>query len=503
MKINNVVRRKWLAARCACSLRGVLFCGIALCSMPSASALTLGEAVALAQQNDPTYLAAQANLNIMRERANQAAAGLLPQLTASASTTDNRRDYGVSNRNTLEHYNSHNAQINLTQPLWHAEKFAAKAQAGLIVQQADYQLVAAQQDLLLRLAQAWLEIAQARATVVASISQMNAAQSQWQQVQRGVELGVLPQTELESARAKYDTAIADNAQAENEQSGKLAALERIIGAAHAAISDVSLLDSSALFKGEAALSHWLNLAATSPSVLAAQRAVEAAQEETRKQRAGHQPTLELVGSISKSAQGSGLTGGQSGFRSDMNTLGLQLNLPLFAGGGQNAKVREALAQQDKAEHEREAALRDTQLAIKRAWFSLQASQARLRAEQQAVKSTLLALRAAQSQKQLGIKADTDVLQAQQQYDAALLGSRKASIEALLSWLKLHATTGTLSEIELKKLEGMASSPAEAQPASASFSVVQHTNSTQAGVQSGCHVDEKSACLRLSTQLSAR
>lgn len=133
----------------------------------SAHALTLKEAVELAIVNDPTFLAAQANLNVSRERAAQAVAGLLPQLSVSANTTANRRRYAPHINPPpvnipLERFNSNAAEIKLTQPLWRHGSMIAMTQADLAVNQADFQLSAAVQDMLVRLAQAWFDTMQAR-----------------------------------------------------------------------------------------------------------------------------------------------------------------------------------------------------------------------------------------------------------------------------------------------------------------------------------------------------
>src|SRR5512140_3862465 len=122
-------------------------CLLALLTVQPATALTLKEAVALAMSNDPTFLAAQANLNVSRERADQAVAGLFPQLTASANTTDNHRRFGLHTNPPqtnvpTEHFNSNSAQLNLTQPLWRHSSMIAMTQADLTVDQADFQLSA-------------------------------------------------------------------------------------------------------------------------------------------------------------------------------------------------------------------------------------------------------------------------------------------------------------------------------------------------------------------------
>ena len=189
-----------------------------------------------------------------------------------------------------------------------------------------------------------------------------------------------------------------------------------------------------------------------PSLLAAQRALEAAEEEIRKQRAGHEPTLDLVASRSKTSQGSGLVGGQAGFTSIQDSLGLQLNLPLFSGGMVLAKTGEAIAARDKARYEREAALRNARLSARQAWFTWQSGHVRYLSARQQIRAAEMALKGAESAKKRGIKTELDVLKARQQQASARRDSRKALYDMLLSGFKLKAAAGELRGDDLSALD---------------------------------------------------
>lgn len=423
----------------------------------SACALTLKEAVELAIGNDPTFLAAQANLNVSRERAAQAVAGLLPQLSASANTIANRRRYTPHTNpppttTPMERYNSNAAQLNLTQPLWRHSSVIAMTQANLAVNQADFQLSAAAQDLLVRLTQAWFDTMQARDGMMSADAQVQAAQQRLELAQRGHDRGVLALTDVEDARAKFAQANAERAVAQSDLEIQLATLEQITGTAEHTPPLLSERFTLPPFDSNT-LELWLAQAeAGNPSLLAAQRALEAANEEVRKQRSGHEPTLDLVASYGKTAQGAGITGGQSGFDTRLGTVGLQFNMPLYAGGGQNAKVREALALQEKAVQELEAARRKARLDAKHAWYSWRSSQVRESSARQAAQAAELALKGAQSARARGVKADSDVLQAQQQHAVALRDWRKARYDAIISQVKLKAAGGQLSGDDLLALD---------------------------------------------------
>lgn len=428
-----------------------------LVAAASVPALTLKQAVELAMSNDPVFLAAQASLNVSRERARQAVAGLLPQLNASANTTANRRRYAPHTNPPptnipMERYNSNAAEIKLAQPLWRHGSVIALAQANLAVDQADYQLRAAAQDLLVRLTQAWFDTMQARDGMMSADAQVLTVRQRLELAQRGHEKGVLAQTDVEDARAKFEQANAELAVAQSDLEIKLATLEQIIGAAE--LTPPLLAEHFALmsFDGNT-LEPWLRQVETgNPSLLAAQRALDAANEEVRKQRAEHEPTLDLVASYGKNSQGVGISGGQTGFDTRMGTVGLQFNLPLYAGGGQNAKVREALALQEKAAQELEAARRKARLEAKQAWYGWRAGQVRESSARQELQSAELALKGAQSARTRGVKADTDVLQAQQRHAVALRDWRKARYDVVIHQVKLKAASGQLSSDDLLVLD---------------------------------------------------
>jgi len=420
-------------------------------------ALTLKEAVDLAYSNDPNFLAAQANLNVSRERATQALAGLLPKLTASANTNVNRRNYDLHSTTPViasptESFNSNSAQLSLTQPLWKQSGVIAFTQANLSADQSSYQLTAAAQELFLRLAQAWFDVMQARDGLLPTNAQVRVTHQQVEISEHGHDKGVLALTELEDSRAKYEQALADHAAAQSELEIKLASLEQIIGP----IEFVPPLMTDEVIAQKFAdhsLEEWLLQAETgNPNILAAQRALEAANEEIRKQRAEHEPTLDFIASYTSSAQGAGISGGQLGFNSRQSAIGMQFNMPLYAGGGQSAKVREALALKDKAMQELEIARRNSRLAAKQAWFSWRVSRVREISGLKTIQSTALALKGEQSARIRGVKSEHDVFLAEQQNATAVRDWRKARYDSILSQLKLKTACGQLSRDDLLALD---------------------------------------------------
>jgi outer membrane protein len=433
-----------------------LACSLSLVAA-GAGAQTFREAVELARNSEPAYLGLKANAAAAQERSKQAFAGLLPQVNATAATNVNRRDYhtrGSSTADAIDHYNSHNAQLSLTQPIIRPSNVIALRQAETAVSQADYQLVAAEQDLLAKLVQSWFDAMSARDSVLFTTRQAAATQQQWNILRRGVDLGTASAPAAEEARAKHEQALAEQISAEMEFQVRAAGLEQIIGPLHAFrppfLSSASRTED---FTGES-LDSWLERLERSPQVLAATHAVNAADDEIRKQRALYGPTLDLVGSYGKNSQQVGNFPGQAGYDIVTGTIGLQLNIPLFAGGGQYAKVTEAIALRDKARQELAAAQRAGRLAAKQAWYGWLGANARYAAGLQALRSAALTLRAAIVGIASGVKTDLDRLQAVVQVETARRDFNKARYDLVASFVRLKAVAGLVADDDVLRLERM-------------------------------------------------
>ncbi|MDZ4253580.1 MAG: TolC family outer membrane protein [Sulfuritalea sp.] len=438
-----------------CALVGLIYgaAGLGACHAQSLSSL-----LELARRSEPTYLSARTNVQAASARTDQAVGAMLPQVTASANTNTNIRDYEtLAATSTTEHgrYNSNSTQVNFTQPLWRYANVAGWQQAQAVQDQAQHQLAGAELELVAKLVTAWLDVLAARDGVLFTGQQAAAAQRQWEIIRRGAELGASSQPQVEEARAKYDQALSDAELARTEGEIKQAALEQLVGPLRqlnppfmrerAVLADVS----------KEKMETWLSAAETgSPFIMAATKAYEAADAEVRKQSAGHQPTLDLVLNYSRNRQAVGGFPGQAGYDVAQNAVGLQLNVPIFSGGTQSAKVDEAVAQKEKARLDIEAARRATVFAVKQAWYGWHSAYARARAGAQAVQAAQAALALARRGRANGLKTDLDVLQAEQQMHAAQRDFRKGRYDQVVAHVKLKAVAGALSTEDVMLLDAL-------------------------------------------------
>ena len=424
---------------------------LAMAHLP-VSALNLSQALELARHSDPSYLSAHVNRTGMRERQIQSEAALLPQVSISASGNATRRKYITRDSPfppAFDTYDSNNVQLTINQPIWRSSNRAAVTQARATVAQADFQLLAAEQDLLVRLMQGWFDWMLARDAVLAAQSQVVATEFQMKLTERAQSTGLASDLNLQEASMKYQQAHSDWLSAQTDQSVKLANLEQIIGpigeSPVPALSDQYMPPDPRSDKLEV----WLARAdAENPPVQAARRALQAAREEIRKQQAGHEPTLDFVATLGRNQQAAGSFPGQNGSDQRSRSFGLQLNIPLYAGGAVSSKVREAIAARDKAEQDVEAARRTARFNATQAWNVWLASHTRESAAQQGVKFWTSSLKAANTGQASGLKSGMDVVQASGQLYSALRDLQKTRYDKITSYLKLKAVVGQLQDQDL-------------------------------------------------------
>jgi outer membrane protein len=419
---------------------------------------SLGELFSIAQQSEPGYRSAQANVAAAHARTRQAMGAMLPQITATWNSKGNRRRYKTLNSPPSvlhDRYHSNGDEIRLSQALWRPADVAAWRQADENAAQANAQLDDAEQQLYLKVATAWFDLMESRDTVEFSAAQRDALHAQWNITRRAAELGAQGQPQADEAQAKYEEANADEASAELDVESKLAALEQWTGSADGLLQPYLRDDAHLpeLMGGD--LDEWLEQIDThSPALRAASNAIAAADAGVSQQRAGHQPTLDIVASYGDTDQAVGNFPGQTGYQIRQLAVGLQLNVPLYSGGTQSAKVTEAMAMRDKAYDELDAARRQAILKVKTAFFGWRAGKAKAAAARIKMRSAKSALAAAEKASSNGLKTDADVLAAQQEVAAARRDMRKGRYQQLTSYIQLRSTLGELSASDIDELDRM-------------------------------------------------
>lgn len=406
-----------------------------------------------AQRADPVLAAARANWLAVQEKAPQARAGLLPNVGFSASV--NANDVYNNTRSqppvvASGNYQTYGATISATQPIYRVQNVVAYDQARRVVEQADFTLASAQQDLIIRVAVAYFDVLLAQFNVELSVAQKAAVSEQLAQAKRNFEVGVATITDTNEAQANYDQIAAQEIAARNDLDNKVTALRAIIGRMPRELKKLGPgFDPTPPEPNS--LDVWLDRALKENlAVRVAQVNFDVATLEVDRQRAGHLPTLDLVGSLAASGA-NGSTANDLTFHARNAAIGLALNLPIYQGGFVDSKIREAVALQDSARDTLELARRNARFNAQVGYTGVNSSVATVRATAQAVQSAEVALQSNRLGQEVGVRTNLDVLNVQQAVFTQRRNLAQAYFAYLINTLRLKSAVGTLNELDLEEL----------------------------------------------------
>jgi outer membrane protein len=406
-----------------------------------------------AQLQDATYAAAKAQYIGAQEKLPQARALLLPSVNFGAGTHYNEvnTDYPTNPgfpAGRADFYD-YNYGVNVTQPLYRRQNDATYEQAKVQIKQAETQLSASAQDLMTRVAQGYFDVLLARFNLSTIRSQKTAVAEQLEQAKRNFIVGTATITDSREAQARYDLVVAQELGAENDLEVRNRALEQIVGKPVGRLAGLST-PVSLNAPQPADMDAWVEQAyRSSLQVALAQQSLEIAAQEIKKADAGHYPTLDAVGSLTDNYASNSTIG----IRSDVKALvvGVQLNVPIYQGGGISSRVREAVAAQERARQELEGARRSVAQQTRQAFLGVTSGLGQIKALQQAVGSTKLQLESTKLGQEVGVRTAVDVLNAEQQLTIAQRDLAQAVYNTIVNQLKLKAAVGKLAEADLAEI----------------------------------------------------
>jgi len=405
-----------------------------------------------ALDSDAKFAAARAQYAAIEQRVPQSFAALLPAVTLSANTTANDTE---SNTFSYQSYNSNGYTVNLTQPLFRWENNIAYGQSKVLVDQARAELELARQDLALRLSQAYFDVLFAEDAERTLASERRAIEEQLASANRRYELGTATITDVRDAKARFDLVRAQEIAASNEVASKREVLRAITNRPPGELVPLAeAVNLNAPVPDD--MEMWVQSAQSDGlAVVAGQAALEIARLETRKARAAHYPRLDISANYGESKSGTINTVGTD---LDEQSIGLQFSMPLYSGGAVVARQRETAQLLDKAHAELDSARRDSALNARQAYLNTTSGLAQVQALQEAMKSAETALQANQRGLELGVRANIDVLNAQQQLSVTERDLAKSRYDTLMALLRLKAAAGRLSENDVQEVNALLSSP---------------------------------------------
>jgi outer membrane protein len=323
-----------------------------------------------------------------------------------------------------------------------------------LLQQAAAQYEAAEQDLLVRVSQAYFDVLTSEDNLQLVQAQKKAVGEQLASAQRNFEVGTATVTGVRDAQARFDLTKAQEIAAENDLRIKRLALDLAVGLNNA--QPKRLAKNTQLVKPpEEDLNSWVAQSeSTSPSVKQAQLALEIASQEVNKAYAGHKPTVDAQLSYSGIRNVDGNATSTTGSHIFNPSAAIVLNMPLFAGFTTMYRVKETLALEDKARSDYENARRLTAQATRTAYFGLIAGLSQVKAYEAAEASSQSALDANKLGYSVGVNINIDVLNSQSQLYQTKRDLAKARYDVLVGNLKLRQAAGTLTPADLQPINDL-------------------------------------------------
>jgi outer membrane protein len=404
-----------------------------------------------AKASDPVYKSAQSFYSANVSKADQAKASILP--TANLSATASRSKFELDLGGVSRDYGTQSATLSATQPLYRPGNLASYKQGQASLEQAKAALSAAEQDLLIRVTQAYFDVLASQDSLTFVKAQKTAVAEQLAAAKRNFEVGTSTITDTREAQARYDLVLAQEIAAENDVRVKKFALDQVAGMTNA--QPKSLTSNLSLPVAPTDLDSWIAKAqAEHPNVLQAQVALDVATLEIERAKAGHKPTLDLFINYTPTLNIDGSAVSATGTRTNLAQAGVSFNLPLFAGNATQNRYRETVALEEKARNDLAAAKLAVSQATRVAYWGVVAGRGQVKALEAAEASSQSALDANRLGYQVGVRINIDVLNSQSQLFQTKRDLAKARYDVLVGDLKLRQASGGLKAEDLNTVNAL-------------------------------------------------
>jgi len=417
----------------------------------TAQAQSLVQLYEAAKGYDASFKAAQSQYQANLAKVEQAKALLRP--TAGLGATVSESDFNnLTSSNADASYGTRNLTFNASQPLYRPANKASFEQGMKQLGLAKAQLKTAEQELIIRVTQAYFDVLTAQESLAFVKAQKTAVAEQLAAAKRNFEVGTSTITDTREAQARFDLVTAQEIATENDLRVKKLALDLSVGTTNAQPLPLQVganLNASAMGDAET----WVQQATSqNPGIEQARIALEVAQLEIEKAKAGLLPTLDLTASFG----GTRFRNGNLTSRVDNNTatIGLNFNMPLYTGSATQNRIQETVALEDKARNDLDAAQRNVAQATRTAFFGVQSGLGQIKALEAAEASSQSALDANKLGYQVGVRINIDVLNSQSQLFQTKRDLAKARYDVLLGQLKLRQAAGVLKIDDVQSMNAL-------------------------------------------------
>jgi len=410
--------------------------------------LDLIETYQLAIENEPEYSSAYLNQYATAEIKSQSIARMLPNLSLIASSSRDRlhNKKATFQRAGTQYFWSNAFSVNLIQPVFHWDHWVQLSQADNRIAQAEAQFQSQSQALIVKTVNTYFNILAAQDNLNFTRAEKKAIAKQLEQARQRFEVGVIAITDVHESQAAFDQARADEIEAANLLDDEKESLREIIGENDINLSP--LMEEIKLSLPEPTdMTMWANTAlANNFSLIAQLNQTEVLRKEITLQQSAHLPTLDIVANYGMEDNTSTF-----GLRGDTQSVGVQLNVPLFEGGAVSSRSKQARYEYEREQQNLIKTKRTVSRQVKNAYRGVTSSYSRVQALKATVKSSEVALQATEAGFEVGTRTMVDVLVEQRNLYRSKRDYARSRYDFLINGIKLKEAAGSLSGADVLKV----------------------------------------------------
>ena len=438
---------------------------IALCLVLPVNAmadmLSLADAYQKALQYDATISASRADNTAEKQEIDKAFAAFLPQARVSLykgrGITDSETPGSLGSpvsRHSV--YDSENYSFSVRQSIFNKANFASYSQAKSQVARSDALLEQENLSLISRVSGAYLDALLSTENVRYSESQGISVQSQLDQAKRRFKLGVGTVTEVNEAQANLDDVTARALEWTNSLEYAKRAIENLTGVYPERLLGLDASKMPLTLSELKDVDSWIgNALSKNPAIVAAEQDIKIATQEIEKSNAGHFPTLDLLASRAHTLSDTNYTIGST-YNTD--SVGLQLNIPIYSGGYVSATIRQSLARLEQAQDKLSERQRAVTADVRKYFNALSNGVAKVQAFSQSVTSNEIAVVGTQKAYTAGMRTNVEVLNAQEKLFAAKRDLARERYQLIFNWMQIKQSAGVLTDADVQEANGWLSVP---------------------------------------------
>ncbi|WP_371376956.1 outer membrane channel protein TolC [Thalassotalea aquiviva] len=417
----------------------------------SVVAQDLKQTYELALMNDPVILQAEALVRASEEGVEQARSVLLPQLNASASYSMNERDEGrlTTDTDTL------NYGIDLNMQLYHHNSWLSLNTSKKSAHLSDVNYQYLKQQLITRVSSAYFDVLAALDTLEFAEAETKAIERQLEQTKQRFSVGLTAITDVHEAQAQYDNSVAEQIAAQNRVYTAEEALREITGVYPADLNTLNTERFSPSLPTPNSPDEWQKTAEANNLQLIGQKInVDIAKDNIDIASSGHLPKVSLFGSLNASDSDIDYSNGTpsvNGYQVDSNSIGLQLNVPIYSGGNTSSIVRQAQHNYAATNQQMQQTFRSVVRDSRNSYNTVVATISGIKALEQSVLSAESALKATEAGFEVGTRTIVDVLNSTRNLYNAKRNLSTTRYQYIINMLSLKLAAGTIDESDVEAI----------------------------------------------------